>query len=321
MSCGRGAVINSLSAAYLLFEVRNMTAHMKKPEWLKQRVCNDETYTAVKNMMKRLQLHTVCENADCPNIGECFGHKTATFLILGGVCTRACRYCAVTKGKPLPPDRDEPGKLAAAVEMLGLKHVVITSVARDDLADGGAFQFSECIQAVRRYSSKTTTEVLVPDFMGKRSSLDLVLRSRPTVFNDNIEAVRRRFSDVRTIGSYDLSLEVLKYAANHAVRPLIKSGIMVGFGETPADLEEAFRDLKAAGADIITIGQYLRPSEEHVPVAEYITPEKFELYKNMAEAAGISHVVSGPLVRSSYKAGIAVDDYYKAREGTSADFG
>lgn len=279
----------------------------KKPSWLKQHVCNDETYNHVRDMVKGLNLHTVCESADCPNIGECFGHKTATFLILGGTCTRACRYCAVHKGQPEPLSADEPRNLAIAAAQLKLKHVVITSVTRDDLADGGSNQFAACIREVRKYMPQTTIEILIPDFKGDTSALNTVLRSHPTVFNHNIETVARLFPTVRPIGSYDVSLDVLKYASNYPVRPLIKSGIMVGLGETESDLIQTFTDLKNAGCDIVTIGQYLRPSKFHLPVSEYVTPEKFAKYKAMAEQVGIQHVVSGPLVRSSYRAGLAVE--------------
>ncbi len=285
----------------------------KKPEWLKQRVCDNKIYNDVRNMMKELKLHTVCENANCPNIGECFGHRTATFLILGGICTRACKYCAVPKGRPEFLDKEEPEKLAAAVVRLGLKHVVITSVTRDDLPDGGAAQFAECIKMVRLYAEKTSIEVLVPDFKGSKKSLDTVLNSQPEVFNHNIEIVERFFSAVRPVGSYHESLRVLQYASDYVTRPLVKSGMMVGFGETSDDMKRTFNDLSGAGVDIITIGQYLRPSDKHVPVAEYVTPDTFEHYKELAAQFGIAHVVSGPLVRSSYKAGIVVENYRKGQ--------
>lgn len=286
----------------------------KKPVWLKQHVCNDETYNQVREMVKDLRLHTVCESADCPNIGECFGHKTATFLILGGTCTRACRYCAVHKGQPEPLSPDEPRHLAMAAAHLKLKHVVITSVTRDDLPDGGAGQFAACIREVRKFLPQATIEILIPDFKGQQSALDTVLRSHPTVFNHNIETVARLFPTVRPIGSYDLSLQVLQYASRYAVRPLVKSGIMVGLGETEDDLIQTFTDLKQAGCDIVTIGQYLRPSKFHLPVAEYVIPEKFAYYKTLAEKIGIAHVVSGPLVRSSYRAGLAVEEIEKSKK-------
>lgn len=288
-----------------------MSAQRNKPEWLRQRVCNDEIYKNVRKMIEGLSLHTVCESANCPNIGECFGNKTATFLILGGVCTRACKYCAVTKGHPELLDAGEPKKLASAVAQLGLKHAVITSVTRDDLPDGGAKQFAECIDAVYKQCPDTTVEVLVPDFQGKTESLDIVLNRRPTVFNHNIETVKRLFPFIRPIGNYDQSLRILNYAHNYAYRPLVKSGIMVGLGETIDDMAETLKELFMAGTDIVTIGQYLRPSDKHVPVAEYVSLEKFREYKILGEKIGIPYVISGPLVRSSYKAGVAVNEYGK----------
>ncbi|WP_301860095.1 lipoyl synthase [uncultured Megasphaera sp.] len=278
----------------------------KKPAWLKQHICNDETYQNVRNLVKGLRLHTVCESANCPNIGECFGHKTATFLILGGVCTRACRYCAVPKGKPEALDPMEPKNLAEATAHLGLKHIVITSVTRDDLQYGGAEQFAACIEEVRRISPDTTIEILTPDFKGSLTAMNIVLNANPTVFNHNIETVRRLFPEIRPIGDYQQSLDVLRYAATSHPHMLIKSGIMVGLGETLQDLKETFADLRQAGVTILTIGQYLQPSPHHVPVAEYVTPEKFDGYRELAEDMGFPHVVSGPLVRSSYRAGITV---------------
>jgi lipoic acid synthetase len=281
---------------------------MKKPAWLKQHVCNDAVYNQVRSLITGLHLHTVCESADCPNIGECFGHQTATFLILGGTCTRACRYCAVPKGRPEAVHTGEPQNLAEAALHLGLKHIVITSVTRDDLPHGGAEQFAACIQAVRKSSPETTIEVLIPDFKGSLTAMNIVLQAEPTVLNHNIETVPRLFPAIRPIADYRQSLAVLKYAAAYKPLPLIKSGIMVGLGETPEELQRAFEDLYRTGVRILTIGQYLRPSPQHVPVAEYISPEDFAAYKQMAEAIGFPHVVSGPLVRSSYRAGLMVQE-------------
>lgn len=279
---------------------------LKKPTWLKQRVCNNETYQNVCGLVKGLHLHTVCESANCPNIGECFGHKTATFLILGGICTRACKYCAVPKGRPEIVNPDEPQNLAEAAAHLGLRHVVITSVTRDDLPHGGAEQFAKCIEAIHQTSPNTTVEVLTPDFKGNITAINMVLQAGPTVFNHNIETVSRLFPKIRPIADYQQSLDVLQYA--HTARPdiLTKSGIMVGLGETAEELQEAFQDLHNAGVSMLTVGQYLRPSPQHAPVAEYVTPEQFESYREMALEIGFKHVVSGPLVRSSYHASIAL---------------
>jgi len=281
---------------------------LEKPKWLVQHVCNDDTYKNVRKLVKNLNLHTVCESADCPNIGECFGHKTATFLILGGVCTRACRFCAVPKGKPDLVDPNEPKNLAQAAAYLGLKHVVITSVTRDDLPWGGAEQFAACIAAVRDCSPDTSIEVLTPDFRGNVSALNIVLKAKPTVFNHNIETVPRLYSAIRPIADYQQSIDVLRYAAHYGEQPLVKSGIMVGLGERQEEIEEVCNDLYEAGVNILTIGQYLRPSSKHVPVTEYVTPGKFEMYKRIAKGIGFEHVVSGPLVRSSYHAGLMVEE-------------
>lgn len=280
---------------------------LQKPSWLKQRIRNDETYKDVHRLVKGLQLHTVCESADCPNIGECFGNKTATFLILGGTCTRACKYCAVPKGRPDVLDPQEGKHVAEAAAHLGLRHVVITSVTRDDLPHGGAEQFADVVHCLKQACPKTTTEVLTPDFKGDLDALKIVMNSHPTVFNHNIETVRRFFPKIRPIADYDQSLKILRAAADYTPHSIIKSGIMVGFGETAEDLLETLHDLYNAGVTVVTIGQYLQPSVHHVPVAEYVTPETFEKYRQTALEIGFSHVVSGPLVRSSYHAGLAVN--------------
>lgn len=276
---------------------------LQKPAWLRQRICNDKIYKDVHQLVQGLHLHTVCASANCPNIGECFGNKTATFLILGGTCTRACKYCAVPKGRPDILDPQEGKHVAEAASRLGLRHVVITSVTRDDLPHGGAEQFADAIHCVKQACPETTVEVLTPDFKGSLQALHIVMNAHPTVFNHNIETVRRFFPKIRPIADYEQSLKILHAAANYTPHSIIKSGIMVGFGETAEDLLETLHDLYNSGVSAITIGQYLQPSIHHVPVVEYVTPETFEKYKQMALNIGFSHVVSGPLVRSSYHAG------------------
>lgn len=279
-----------------------MRDRLEKPKWLVQHVRLDETYENVSSLVHGLQLHTVCESAHCPNMGECFGHNTATFLILGGICTRRCRFCAVPKGNPVEIDPNEAEKLAKAVLALDLKHVVITSVTRDDLLHGGAEQFADCIRSVRAVSKDTTIEILVPDFKGDREALNLVLNERPEVFNHNIETVPRLYATVRPIADYRQSLDVLHYAAEKNPNIIVKSGIMVGLGESREEITEVFEDLYSAGVRALTVGQYLQPSSAHIPVKEYISPEIFQQYENTARKIGFKHVASGPLVRSSYRA-------------------
>jgi lipoate synthase len=273
----------------------------ERPAWLVQRIPARQEVRQVEKMLGDLGLNTVCRSASCPNIGECFGACTATFLILGGTCTRRCRYCAVPQGVPRPLDKDEAAKVAEAVARLKLRHAVITSVTRDDLADGGAGQFAACIAKVRGKSPHTTVEVLVPDFKGDEAAVRTVLAAQPEVFNHNIETVPRLFSAVRPGASYRRSLAVLGLAGL-AGRSLLKSGIMVGLGETADEVVAVFGDLFANGVRALTVGQYLRPSPRHVPVREYVHPDQFAWYKEAAEKIGFSHVASGPLVRSSYQA-------------------
>jgi lipoic acid synthetase len=283
-----------------------MPENPPRPPWLVQRVRADETFAKVTALVDGLALPTVCSSAHCPNLGECFGAGTATFLVLGGVCTRRCRFCAVPKGAPLPLDAAEPARVADAVAALGLRHAVITSVTRDDLADGGAGHFAACIAAVRERTPQTTVEVLTPDFAGDLAAARTVFAARPDVFNHNIETVPRLYATVRPLAEYARSLALLAAAALDAAA-LVKSGLMVGLGETPAEVLAVMDDLYAAGVRAITIGQYLRPSPEHLPVVEYITPEAFGEYEQAARDRGFEHVAAGPLVRSSYHAAAFVN--------------
>jgi lipoic acid synthetase len=257
----------------------------------------------LKSMMRDLQLHTVCEEARCPNIGECWGHGTATFMILGDVCTRACRYCAVTSGKPTTLDVGEPRRVAEAVRAMGLEHAVVTSVDRDDLADGGASLFAATIRKIHELSPGCAVEVLTPDFQGKEWQLRIVVDARPEIFNHNIESVERVFRRVRPGRSrYAVSIEVLGKAKEMHPEGMTKSGLMVGLGERRDEILGTMRDLRGAGVDILTIGQYLQPTRKHVPIDRYYHPDEFAQLREDGFALGFSHVESGPLVRSSYHA-------------------
>jgi lipoyl synthase len=276
-----------------------------KPPWLKIRITGDENFQAVRSMVEDLSLHTVCQEARCPNIFECFSHRTATFMILGDICTRHCGFCAVTKGAPRMVDSDEPRHVAEAVRKLGLKHAVITSVNRDELPDGGAFHFVETIKWVRRLNPECKIEVLIPDFLGNQDALDAVLQARPDVLNHNTETVSRLYRRVRPDANYLQSMELLSRAAGYrseTYRLLTKSGIMCGLGETRDELLEAMQDLRASDCDILTLGQYLRPSMRHLPVERYYTPDEFAQLKQIGLDMGFRYVESGPLVRSSYHA-------------------
>lgn len=274
-----------------------------KPPWLKVRAPGSEQYLRLKGVMKELKLHTVCEEARCPNIGECWHHGTATFMILGDICTRSCSYCAVTTGMPEGLDDDEPQRVAAAIEAMGLRHVVITSVNRDDLPDGGAGIFAETIRWTRRVVPGCSIEVLTPDFKGDKPAIATVMEARPEIFSHNLETVRRLYRFVRPGGRYERALEVLEYARSLDATVLTKSGIICGMGETRAELIGAMRDLAAVGIEILTLGQYLRPSPHHLPIDRYYTPDEFRELKKVGEdEIGFRHVEAGPLVRSSYHA-------------------
>jgi len=274
----------------------------RRPDWLKVRVPSGPNYVELKTIMRDLDLHTVCEEARCPNIGECWEHRTATFMILGDVCTRACGFCAVTSGKPSGLDIHEPQRVARATKQMGLKHVVITSVNRDDLSDGGSIVFAATIRKVREANPGITIEVLIPDFEGVEDSLQNVLRAGPNILNHNIETVERLTRRVRRKAQYPRSLAVLRRAKELAPDRLTKSGIMLGLGETGEEIAQTLADLRAARVDIVTIGQYLRPSAKHLQVERYYTPEEFAAWRDHGMALGFAHVESGPLVRSSYHA-------------------
>jgi len=274
----------------------------RKPSWLKVKAPGGPNYLALKHLMRDLKLHTVCEEAHCPNIGECWEHKAATFMILGDVCTRNCAYCAVAHGTPLPLDAGEPRRLGDAVAQMGLKHVVITSVDRDDLPNGGAEVFAACIAEIRRRLPETSVEVLIPDFKGNPDALRIVVAARPDILNHNLETIARLYRIARPGGRYPRALELLERAKELNPDLLTKSGIICGLGEDWDELLVAMRDLRAAQVDILTIGQYLRPSDQHLPIARWYTPDEFAELKRYGMGLGFRHVESGPLVRSSYHA-------------------
>jgi lipoic acid synthetase len=275
----------------------------KRPDWLKVRIPTGGRYIELKTMMREKELHTVCEEARCPNIGECWGHGTATFMILGDVCTRACRYCAVTSGRPTTLDLTEPKRVAETVRSMGLQHAVVTSVDRDDLPDGGASLFAATIRKIHQLNPECAVEVLTPDFGGRLDAIRIVLEAHPEIFNHNIETVRRVFPSVRPGRSrYDTSLEVLRMAKDLNPEGLTKSGLMVGLGETRDEIVATMRDLRAVGVDILTIGQYLQPTGKHVAIDRYYHPDEFAQIRDDGFTLGFSHVESGPLVRSSYHA-------------------
>lgn len=273
-----------------------------KPRWLKTKATFSPKYVQVKDALRLNRLHSVCEEANCPNIRECFSHGTATFMILGNVCTRGCRFCDVIKGRPPIYDTDEPRRLAEGVAALRLKQVVITSVNRDDLPDGGAWVFAETIRELRRRDDEVKIEVLVPDFDGNMEAVDTVLEARPDVMNHNTETVPRLYAHVRPRAELARSLEILRRSARYPNPPIVKSGLMVGLGETLEELHEVMRLIAATGCQILTLGQYLRPSEWHLPVARYYEPDEYAELARAGEQMGFSHVEAGPLVRSSYHA-------------------
>lgn len=277
-------------------------ARARKPAWLKVKAPGGPTFLSVQRMMRDLKLHTVCQEAHCPNIGECWEHRAATFMILGDRCTRNCAYCAVAHGTPAPLDEGEPERLAAAVAELGLRHVVITSVDRDDLPNGGAEIFAASIAAIKRRLPETSVEVLIPDFKGSARALALVVDAAPDILNHNLETIERLYRIARPGGRYARALELLRRAKQHNPGGLTKSGLMCGLGEEWDELLGAMRDLRAQEVDILTLGQYLRPSESHLPIARWYTPAQFAELKQRGLAMGFRHVESGPLVRSSYHA-------------------
>lgn len=273
---------------------------VRKPEWLKISIGANERYTETKRIVESHCLHTICSSGRCPNMGECWGRGTATFMIGGNICTRSCKFCNTQTGRPLPLDPQEPTHVAESVRLMKLSHAVVTSVDRDDLPDLGADHWAQTIREIRRLNPETTIEVLIPDFQGRRELVEQVIEARSDIISHNMETVRRISPLVRSAARYDTSLEVIRQIAASGITA--KSGIMVGLGETPAEVEELMDDLRAAGCQIMTIGQYLQPSHRHYPVAEYVTPEQFKRYEETGLAKGFTQVESGPLVRSSYHA-------------------
>lgn len=271
------------------------------PEYLKRPIIDTDATRKVRRTLKNRCLSTVCENARCPNKNECYTKNTATFLIMGGVCTRNCRYCNISCAKPLPLDSEEPLHVAEAVRDLELKYAVITSVTRDDLPDGGAEHFRKCIASIREMTPDVKIEILTPDFKGVKTSLDTIINAHPDVFNHNIETARDIFKTARPQGNYEVSLNVLKYMKEKG-NLITKSGFMIGLGESMEQIEDTLKDLKSAGVDIVTIGQYIQPSKEHLPVQKYYKPEEYEELKQLAQKIGFTHYQIGPLVRSSYRA-------------------
>ena len=285
----------------------------RKPGWLKVKAPGGPTYLELKSLMRELGLHTVCEEARCPNIGECWEHKAATFMILGDVCTRNCTYCAVTHGTPKPDDPAEPARLAEAVSRMGLEHVVITSVDRDDLPHGGAEAFAACVREIRARMPDTSVEVLIPDFKGSEAALRIVMDAEPDILNHNLETTERLYRLARPGGRYDRALELLARACRLAPGALTKSGIILGLGEEWDEIIRCLRDLRRSDVNIVTLGQYLRPSDAHLPIARYYTPEEFDELRAVGLAMGFAHVQASPLTRSSYHAWAQVDQARHAR--------
>lgn len=275
-------------------------AKPRKPDWLRVKLPTGQEYVKVRNIVDKHKLHTICQSGNCPNMGECWGAGTATFMILGNICTRSCGFCSVFTGRPLPADWDEPMRVANSVKLMNVKHCVITSVDRDDLKDGGSIIWAETIKAIRKESPATRFETLIPDFMGKWENLQRIIDVKPDIVSHNIETVKRMTPQVRIQAKYDRSMEVLKRVKETGIRT--KSGIMVGLGEREEEVLEALDDLRKVNCDVVTIGQYLQPTPKNLPVAEFVHPDQFERYRKAAVEKGFLYVESGPLVRSSYHA-------------------
>jgi lipoyl synthase len=278
-----------------------ITNKVQKPKWLRVKLPVGKKYTELRGLVDKYKLNTICTSGSCPNMGECWTEGTATFMILGNICTRSCGFCGVKTGRPETVDWEEPEKVARSIKLMKIKHAVITSVDRDDIKDGGSIIWSETINAIRRANPTTTLETLIPDFQGNKVNIDRILAVAPEVISHNLETVRRLTREVRIQARYDRSLEVLKYMKDQG-QQRTKSGIMLGLGETEAEVIETMQDLANAKVDILTIGQYLQPSKKHLPVIDFITPEQFEKYKEIGMGMGFKYVESGALVRSSYKA-------------------
>lgn len=283
-----------------IIEKDNSEIRIKKPKWLRVKLPTGENYRKVRSLVDEHNLHTICESGSCPNMGECWGEGTATFMILGNICTRSCGFCAVKTGRPDEVDIYEPGKVAHSVKTMGVKHAVITSVDRDDLKDGGADIWVQTVKAVRNQSPGTTMETLIPDFAGNWENLQKIIAVAPEIVSHNLETVRRLTKQVRIQAKYDRSLEVLFRLKKGGMRT--KSGIMLGLGETEEEIIETMQDLRSVDVDILTLGQYLQPTPKHLPIAEFVTPDRFDKYRDLGMEMGFRYVESGPLVRSSYHA-------------------
>lgn len=284
-----------------------METTIRKPEWLKTRISNVGQIQETAELLQRLHLHTVCDSAACPNLGECFGNKTATFMILGNTCTRKCRFCAVAKGLAEPVDLKEPANIGLACREMNLRHVVVTSVTRDDLPDGGAEHFAKTVFEIKRYNPSATVELLIPDLAGNWEALKVILSAKPDTLNHNVETVPALYNQIRPLAKYHRSLELLKQAKEIKPDIYTKSGIMVGLGEKEEQIYRVMDDLREIDCDILTIGQYMQPSSKHFQLKEYIHPDKFKIYKNIAEQKGFKYVASGPFVRSSYNAVLGME--------------
>ncbi len=294
-------------------------ANLRKPPWLRKKIDHSQEIREVKTILGNCDLNTVCKSARCPNLSECFHNKRATFLILGNICTRNCRFCSIDKTKGVrlpPPDETEPRRLVDAVGALGLRYVVITSVTRDDLADGGASQFADTVKLLRAYNPYIKIEVLTPDFRGNRDAIDTVAESGPDVFNHNVETVPRLYARIRPGADYIRSVEFLAYIHQKYPSIYLKSGLMVGLGETEGEIIEVLSDLRAAGCSAVTVGQYLRPGTDNAPVVEYVRPETFSFYRKQAKKMGFSYIASGPYVRSSYMAHKGYNSLVRNEEGS-----
>jgi lipoic acid synthetase len=300
-------MVKTIFAVLIMIKARGtMSTVLKKPEWLKKRLPNINEIEDTASLLKNLSLNTVCDGAECPNRCECYSKKTATFMILGSVCTRRCRFCAVSKGDPTSVDPLEPINIGKASKELGLKHVVVTSVTRDDLPDGGAGHFALTVHEIRKQNPSATIELLIPDLNGDWDSLKIVVDSMPDVLNHNVETVPTLYTEVRPQANYDRSLNLINKVKEFGLKIFTKSGIMLGLGEKDEEVYAVMDDLRKSGCDILTIGQYLQPSSQHIPLKEYIRPEKFEAMKSIAESKGFLYVSSGPFVRSSYNASLSL---------------
>lgn len=282
-------------------DVKKQIVSIKKPKWLRVKLPIGENYKNVRSLVDRYKLHTICESGNCPNMGECWGAGTATFMILGNICTRSCGFCAVATGKPNKVDALEPQRVARSIKLMGVKHCVLTSVDRDDLKDGGSIIWSETITAIRKLTPQTTIETLIPDFKGEKDNIQRIIDLRPEIISHNLETVKRLSKKVRIQAKYQRSLDVLQYIKENGLSRT-KSGIMVGLGEQKEEVIETMHDLKSVGVEVVTIGQYLQPTKKHFPVVKFINPEEFKFYKEIGLSLGFKHIESSPLVRSSYHA-------------------